>query len=193
MATTTGSLCEDVKSPYSGPYVHYSCEYTSERADTASSAVSVTLRFKGWLNSSASHLGTGIILYIYARLSGGSWARVQLKSGSASWGDAKKHSAPAITLTGDPTAGKVTVEFYVARGDSGGNAGKLGTASSPKKYAAKLPAYNGSGGSSAVVRPWRYNVGGTYRKAQRYEKINGVWHEIYPSANASGTWKKGVN
>ena len=86
------------------------------------------------------------------------------------------------------------MEFYVARGDSGGNAGKLGTKSSPKAYSAKLPTYGGSGGgSSGVLRCWRYNVGGTYRKAQRYEKINGAWVETLPRVKVSGSWKKGVN
>ena len=195
MAIKTGTLVNDVQSPYSSPYVHYSCTYSAERADASSSTVAVTLSFKGWLQSSASFLGTGIILYVFARLSGGSWSRVMLKSGSASWNDATKHPAPTITLTGNSTSGKVTVEFYVTRGDSGGNSGKLGTAKSPKKYAASLPAYGGGsgGGSAAMVRCWRYNVGGIYKKAQRYEKINGVWVGIAPRAKINGGWKKGVN
>ena len=195
MATYTGSLCEDVKSPYSGPYVHYSCAYTSSRASASASAFTVTLNFKAWLNSSASKLGTGIALTIHARISGGSWKTVTVKSRSDSWSGTGKHAASAMTLTGDSTAGKATVEFYVTRDDGGGNAGKLGTASSPKKYAAKLPAYSGAsgGGSSAAVRPWRYNVAGVYKKARRYEKINGAWVETLPRVKVSGTWKKGVN
>ena len=194
MATTSGTLVNDVKSPYAGPYVHYLCNYTAERADSASANVSVTLNFKAWLNSSASKLGTGIVLYLYARLSGGSWTRVTVKSSSASWGGTTKRDVPAVTLTGHSTGDKINVEFYVARGDSGGNAGKLGTKSSPKVYSAKLPTYGGSGGgSSGVLRCCRYNIGGTYKNAQRYEKINGAWVETLPRVKISGSWKKGVN
>ena len=146
MATKSGPLVNDVKSPYSGPYVHYSCLYTTERASATTTGISVTLNFKGWLNSNSSYLGTGIILNIYARLNGGAWQSVTIKSRSATWGanntGTTKHSAPALTLTGSSTASKVTVEFYVVRGDSGGNAGKLGTKSNPKKYTATLPAYS---------------------------------------------------
>ena len=126
MATVSGTLVNDVKSSYGSPYVHYSCTYVSTRADTSSSAVSVALSFKAWLHSSASFLGTGISLIIYARLDGGSWQSVTIKSSSASWsGNSTKHSAPTLTVTGSSTGGKINVEFYVARGDSGGNAGKL--------------------------------------------------------------------
>ena len=195
MATVSGTLVNDVKSSYGSPYVHYSCTYVSTRADTSSEAVSVALSFKAWLHSSASFLGTGISLIIYARLNGGSWQSVTIKSSSASWsGNTTKYSAPALTVTGASTGGKINVEFYVARGDSGGNAGKLGTKSSPKAYSAKLPTYGGSGGgSSGVLRCCRYNIGGTYKKAQRYERINGAWVETLPRIKVSGSWKKGVN
>lgn len=196
MATVSETLVNDVKSSYGSPYVHYSCTYVSTRADTSSSAVSVALSFKAWLHSSASFLGTGISLIIYARLSGGSWQSVTIKSSSASWsGNTTKYSAPVLTVTGNSSGEKINVEFYVARGDSGGNSGKLGTAKSPKKYSASLPAYGGSGGggSASVLRCWRYNVGGTYRKAQRYEKIGGAWVETLPRVKVSGVWKKGVN
>ena len=142
MATKSGSLVDDIKSPYSSPYVHYSCSYTTERASTTTAAISVALNFKGWLQSSASTLGAGKSLIIYARLNGGAWQSVTIKSSSASWSGTTKYSAPALTLTGASTADKINVEFYVARGDSGGNSGKLGTKSSPKVYAAKLPAYS---------------------------------------------------
>ena len=195
MATVSGTLVNDVKSSYGSPYVHYSCTYVSTRADTSSEAVSVALSFKAWLHSSASFLGAGISLIIYARLNGGSWQSVTIKSSSASWsGNSTKHSAPTLTVTGSSTGGKINVEFYVARGDSGGNAGKLGTKSSPKAYSVKLPTYGGSGGgSSGVLRCCRYNIGGTYKKAQRYEKINGAWVETLPRVKVSGSWKKGVN
>ena len=195
MATVSGTLVNDVKSNYGSPYVHYSCTYVSTRADEDVSAVSVALSFKAWLHSSASFFGTGISLIIYARLNGGSWQSVAIKSSSASWsGNTTKYSAPVLTVTGASTGGKINVEFYVARGDSGGNAGKLGTKSSPKAYSVKLPTYGGSGGgSSGVLRCCRYNIGGTYKKAQRYEKINGAWVETLPRVKISGSWKKGVN
>lgn len=196
MATKSGTLVSDVKSTYSGPYVHYSCAYVSTRADASKAAVSVTLSFRAWLNSSGSFLGTGIGLVVFARLGGSSsWKSVTIKSTSASWSGTAKHSAPAITLTGSSTGGKITVEFYVARSDSGGNAGKLGTKSSPKSYGATLPAYGGSSGgsSSSAVRCWRLNVGGVWKKARRFEKINGAWVETLPRVKVNGTWKKGVN
>ena len=195
MATVSGTLVNDVKSSYGSPYVHYSCTYVSTRADTSSEAVSVALSFKAWLHSSASFLGAGISLIIYARLNGGSWQSATIKSSSTPWsGSTTKYSAPALTVTGTSTGGKINVEFYVARGDSGGNAGKLGTKSSPKAYSVKLPTYGGSGGgSSGVLRCCRYNIGGTYKKAQRYEKINGAWVETLPRVKVSGSWKKGVN
>lgn len=196
MATVSGTLVNDVKSSYGSPYVHYSCTYVSTRADASSSAVSVALSFKAWLNSSASFLGAGISLIIYARLSGGSWQSITIKSSSASWsGNTTKYSAPVLTVTGNSSGEKINVEFYVARGDSGGNSGKLGTKSSPKSYSARLPAYGGSGGgsSSSAVRCWRLNVGGVWKKARRFEKINGAWVETLPRVKVNGTWKKGVN
>ena len=41
MATTSGTLVSDIKSPYSGPYVHYSCTYTSTRANATTKTISV--------------------------------------------------------------------------------------------------------------------------------------------------------
>ena len=195
MATTSGTLVNDVKSPYAGPYVHYSCTYTAERADSASANVSVTLNFKAWLNSSASKLGTGIVLYLYARLSGGSWTRVTVKSSSASWSGTTKRDVPAVTLTGHSTGDKINVEFYVVRGDSGGNSGKLGTASSPKKYAAKLPAYGGgtSSPSPSAGDGFVYvKAGGVWKKAVPYVRTGGAWKQATPYCKSNGAWKKGV-
>ena len=196
MATTSGTLVNDVKSPYAGPYVHYSCTYTAERVNTASADVSVTLNFRAWLNSSASKLGTGIVLYLYARLSGGSWTRVTVKSSSASWSGTSKHSAPSITLTGHSTSDRLNVEFYVARGDSGGNAGKLGAASSPKKYAAKLPACDSGTPSPSPSADGGFvyvRDGGLWKRAVPYVRTGGTWKKAVPYVRANGAWKKGVS
>lgn len=197
MATKSGSLVDDVKSPYSGPYVHYSCSYTTERASATTAGISVTLNFKGWLNSSSSYLGTGKSLIIYARLNGGAWQSVTIKSSSTSWSGTTKHSASALTLTGASTADKINVEFYVARGDSTGNAGKLGTKSSPKVYAAKLPAYSAvtpepdPEPTPTVSYYVRIKANGTWQKSTPYVKANGTWKKTIPYIKASGVWKKG--
>lgn len=203
MATKSGSLVDDIKSPYSSPYVHYSCSYTTERASTTTAGISVTLNFKGWLNSNSSYLGAGIILIIYARLNGGAWQSVTIKSGSTTWGanntGTTKHSAPALTLTGASTADKINVEFYVARGDSGGNSGKLGTKSSPKVYAAKLPAYSAvtpepePEPTPTVSYYVRIKASGVWQKATPYVKVNGTWKKTTPYIKVSGVWKKGVS
>ena len=200
MATVSGTLVNDVKSNYGSPYVHYSCTYVSTRADEDVSAVSVALSFKAWLHSSASFLGSGISLIIYARLNGGSWQSVAIKSSSASWsGNTTKHFAPTLTVTGASTGGKINVEFYVARGDSGGNAGKLGTKSSPKVYAAKLPAYSAvtpepePEPTPTVSYYVRIKASGVWQKATPYVKVNGTWKKTTPYIKVSGVWKKGVS
>ncbi len=196
MATKSGSLVNDVKSPHSSPYVHYSATYTSTRADSSTKSISISLTFKAWLNSSTSTLGTGKSLVVYARISGGAWKSVTIKSSGASWSGTTKHAASPITLTGSSTASNVTVECYVARGDSGGNAGKLGTKSNPKKYTATLPAY-----SAPTPEPQPeptinyglyYKISGTWKKATAYVKSSGTWKNTTPHIKISGTWKKGV-
>ena len=122
-----GVLFSDLKSTVSSPTVHYSCAY--EVTDSG-----VSLSFKGWLNSSASSLGNGIKLTVFARLGGGAWASVVLKSGSSSWSGTAKHSASLI-LNGT-ASGRTKIELYVTRAGStyGGSAGNLGSAKSPKSY-----------------------------------------------------------
>ena len=200
MAMKSGSLVDDIKSPYSSPYVHYLCSYTTERASATTVGISVTLNFKGWLQSSASTLGAGKSLIIYARLNGGAWQSVTIKSSSASWsGNTTKYSAPALTLTGASTADKINVEFYVARGDSGGNSGKLGTKSSPKVYAAKLPTYSAvtpepePEPTPTVSYYVRIKASGVWQKATPYVKVNGTWKKTTPYIKVSGVWKKGVS
>ncbi len=197
MATTSGTLVNDVKSPYSGPYVHYSATYFSARADASSQAVTVTLNFKAWLQSSLSTLGTGIILIIYARISGGKWKSVVIKQSNDSWNGTAKHSADALTLSGSSSGNKISVEFYVARGDSRGNAGRLGSSSSPKKYTASLPAYQsgGSGGDSpsGTVARGYIHTGGVWKPAPEFINPDGTWKKAEAYVYAGGVWKKGVN
>ena len=157
MATTTsGTLTTKVSSTASSPTVHYSAAYTATRSSALSKAVSVRVTFSGWLNSGTSSLGSGIKLTVYARLAGGSWSSAVLKSTAASWSGTTKHSV-SLTLSGNVASGSAGVEFYVTRSGStySGSAGNLGSASSPKKYTAKLPAY-----SSVTYYNVSYSVSG---------------------------------
>ena len=103
----SGVLFSDMKSTVSSPTVHYSASY--EVSDS-----SLVLTFKGWLNSSASSLGSGIKLTVFARLNGGVWGNSVIKSGSA----------------------VNKLEFYITRAGSSysGSAGSIGKASDPKTY-----------------------------------------------------------
>lgn len=196
MATKSGTLVNNVKSPYSGPYVHYSAAYTSTRANSSSKSISVSLTFKAWLDSSASKLGTGIILTVYARISGGAWKSVTIKGNDASWGGTTKHSAIPITLTGNSTADKITVEFYVARGDSGGKSGKLGTKSNPKQYSAMLPAYSNNTPAPEPTSQEEYgayyNVNGTWKASYVFINNNNTWTKSEPNIKINNTWMEGV-
>ena len=93
----------------SSPTVHYSASY--EVSDS-----SLVLTFKGWLNSSASSLGSGIKLTVFARLNGGVWGNSVIKSGSAVWNGTTKHSA-SLTLGGVKN-GRNKLEFYITRAGS---------------------------------------------------------------------------
>ena len=123
----SGVLFSDMKSTVSSPTVHYSASY--EVSDS-----SLVLTFKGWLNSSASSLGSGIKLTVFARLNGGVWGNSVIKSGSAVWSGTTKHSA-LITLGGVKNV-KNKLEFYITRAGSSysGSAGSIGKASDPKTY-----------------------------------------------------------
>ena len=131
-----GTVVSKVSSTVSSPTVHYAVEYASVRNGTA---LSVTLNFAAWLNSSGSTLGTGIKLTIYARLNGGGWKSVVIKENSASWKGTTRHAA-SLTLTGTASGSSATVELYVTRSGSSysGTAGTLGSASSPKKYTVSI-------------------------------------------------------
>ena len=125
--TGSGVLFSDLKSTVSSPTVHYYCEY-------GITASGVNLAFKGWLTSSASKLGSGIKLTVYARMNGGTWSSAVIKQASSVWDDSSKHAA-SVTLNGTVT-GKVKIEFYISRAGSsyGGSAGAIASAKSPKTY-----------------------------------------------------------
>lgn len=127
----SGELFSCLKSTVSNPTVNYSAEYAITRSDASAS---VALTFRGWLNSSASSLGTGIKLMVFARMNSGTWASCILKSADSSWSGTTKHAA-SLSLSGS-ASGRVKIEFYVTRSGSsyGGSAGTLGSASSPKTY-----------------------------------------------------------
>lgn len=155
MATTSGTLVSKVSSTASTPTVNYSATYTATRSSATAKSVSVAVKFSAWLNSSASSLGTGAKLTVYARLKGGSWSSVVIKNTSASWSGTTKHTAN-IALTGNVTSASTKVEFYVTRSGStySGTAGNLGSSSSPKSYTATLPTY------SAATYSVTYSVSG---------------------------------
>lgn len=155
MATTTGTMTSQVTSTASSPNVNYSAAYTATRASDNTETVSVKLDFAGWLNSSASQLGTGIKLTIYARIDGGSWSSVVLKDTSVSWSGTTKHSV-SLTLSTSTTASTAKIEWYVSRTGStySGTAGTLGSSSSPQTHTINIPAY------SAVQYTVTYSVSG---------------------------------
>ena len=125
--SSSGDLFKDLKSTVSSPTVHFSCGYEVTNAR-------VNLTFKGWLTSSASKLGSGIKLTVFARMGGGEWQSAVIKSTSAVWNDSSKHSA-SLTLDGE-ISGKTKIELYVTRSGStyGGSAGTVASAKSPKTY-----------------------------------------------------------
>lgn len=156
MATTSGTLVSKVSSTAGSPTVNYSATYTATRATSATANVRVTLSLKCWLNSSASRLGNGIKLTVYARMNGGAWSSAILKTTSQTWSGTTQHTAGNIALTGDVAANKATIEFYVTRSGStySGTAGNLGSSSNPKSYTATLPTY------SAATYSVTYSVSG---------------------------------
>ena len=129
--TASGALFTNVKSTVSSPTVCYSADYVITRSGTSAS---VALTFRGWLNSSSSHLGSGIKLTVFARMNGGAWVSAVIKQNNSSWSGTAKHAA-SLNLSGS-ASGRVKIEFYVTRSGSsyGGSAGTLGSASSPKTY-----------------------------------------------------------
>ena len=193
------TLVSKISSTAGSPTVNYSATYTATRATSTTANVSVTLSFKGWLNSSASSLGNGIKLTVYARMNGGAWSSAVLKNTSQTWSGTTQHTANNIVLTGSAASNKAKIEFYVTRSGStyGGSAGNLGSASKPKSYTATLPAYDdgGGGGDTPTPEPVStdkyvyFKVGGVWKKAFQRFKISGAWKKTEPYIKINSTWK----
>lgn len=203
MATTSGTLTQKVTSTVSSPAVHYSATYTATRAQAADKGVSVKLTFRAWLVVDGAALGSGIQLTVFARLNGGAWQSVVLKNSADVWRGTDKHTA-SLTLSANTTDSAATVEFYVSRDGSvySGTAGVLGSAASPKRYRADLPAYTAaaansgstSAAGSASVGTAKdsvvyLRVGGAWKTAVPYVRIGGVWKKAMPYVKAGGVWK----
>ena len=128
--TGSGTI-DKLSSTVSSPTVNYSGKYSYQKSG---STLSVSVTFYAWI-SSASKLGKGIKLTVYARLNGGAWKSAVIKGDSAVWqNSAAKHEA-RISLSA--TAKSVnSIEWYVTRSGSsyGGDAGNLGSSKSPKKH-----------------------------------------------------------
>ena len=135
--SASGTLVSKVSSTVARPTVNFSATYAAARNGTA---LTVNLTFSAWLNSSASSLGTGVKLTVYARVKGSSsWSSAVIKNTSASWSGTTRHSV-SLSLSGTISGSSATVEFYVTRSGStyGGTAGTLGSASKPKSYIIRL-------------------------------------------------------
>lgn len=195
MATTNGTLTSKISSTVSSPTVHYAVSYMASRSSTSDKAISITVTFSTKLNSSGSKLGTGIKLTAFIRVNGGAWKSVVLKSTSASWSGTAAHSA-SVTLAVSSTSSSTKVEFYISRTGStvGGTAGTLGSASSPKKYTATLPAYTEAAPAPTptfVAEKYIYvNVSGVWKKAVPYLNVRGTWRKTEPFVRVNGVWKE---
>lgn len=134
--SSSGNLFSRLSSTVSRPTVNYAATYAASRSGTA---LTVTLKFSAWLNSSASRLGSGIKLTAFVRLNGGAWHSVVLKGNADMWKGASTHTVSA-TLSGSTSGADEVIEFYVSRVGSsyGGTAGTLASAGSPKKFAIHL-------------------------------------------------------
>ena len=131
--SASGTLVSKVSSTVARPTVNYAATYAASRSGTA---LTVNLTLAAWLNSSASSLGSGVKLTVYARVRGSAaWSTAVIKSASAVWRGVTRHSV-SLNLSGTVSGTAATVEFYVTRSGStyGGSAGTLGSASKPKSY-----------------------------------------------------------
>lgn len=118
-------------STVSTPTVNYSGTYTWQQSGNN---LSVTVNFAAWI-SSASKLGRGIKLTVYARLNGGAWSSAVIKSDSAVWQNSSAKHYASVTLSGTAKSTN-TIEWYVTRSGSSysGTAGNLGSSVKPKKH-----------------------------------------------------------
>ena len=198
MSARNGTLVNDVRSPFSSPFIHYSATYTSERENSLSGTVTVTLSFKAWLQNVSSTFGVGYQLKIYARIAGGQWSSVIIKDNNTAWNGTAKHSAAPLTLRGNVSGGKASVEFYVTREGSrlNGKAGLLGSSGNPKKYFASTPYDSGQSGGNIPYTSDGYvflKVGSVWKHAVSYIRSGGVWKKATPFIKVSELWKKGVD
>ena len=120
---------EKVTSKAGDPDVNYSASFDWTKTGTS---LSVSATFAAWI-SSASWLGTGKKLTIYARLNGGEWKSVVIKENGDSWKYSSTKHYKTVSLTGTAKAENV-IQWYVTRAGSNtsGSAGVLGSKSSPK-------------------------------------------------------------
>ena len=135
--SASGTLVSKVSSTVARPTVNYAATYAASRSGTA---LTMNLTLAAWLNSSASSLGSGVKLTVYARVRGSAaWSTAVIKSASAVWRGVTRHSV-SLNLSGTVSGKAATVEFYVTRSGStyGGSAGTLGSAGSPKYYTFQL-------------------------------------------------------
>lgn len=129
---TSGSgTIATVQSTASSPTVNYSGSYTWQKSGTS---LTVPVKFAAWISSSA-WLGTGKKLTVYARLNGGTWKSVVIKSNDDSWKYSSTKHYASVSLTGNAKTTN-TIEWYVTRDGSNtsGSAGKMGSSGSPKKH-----------------------------------------------------------
>lgn len=116
-------------STVSSPTVYYSGSYSWQKSGNN---LSVSVTFAAWI-SSASKLGNGIKLTVYARLNGGAWTPAVIKSNDAVWKNSSAKHYASVSLTGTAKATN-TIEWYVTRAGSSycGTAGNLGSSKKPK-------------------------------------------------------------
>ena len=128
-ATSGSGTIGKVTSKAGDPDVNYSASFDWTKTGTS---LSVSATFAAWI-SSASWLGTGKKLTIYARLNGGEWKSVVIKENGDSWKYSPTKHYKTVSLTGTAKAENV-IQWYVTRAGSNtsGSAGVLGSKSSPK-------------------------------------------------------------
>lgn len=118
-------------STVSSPTVYYSGSYSWQKSGNN---LSVSVTFAAWI-SSASRLGSGIRLTVYARLNGGPWSPAVVKSNGDVWQNSSAKHYASVTLSGTAKSTN-TIEWYVTRSGSSysGTAGNLGSSVKPKKH-----------------------------------------------------------
>lgn len=129
--TTGNGTVSKISSTVSSPTVSYAATYTYS---VSGSSLSLPVTFAAWI-SSASRLGSGIRLTVYARLNGGPWSPAVVKSNGDVWQNSSAKHYASVTLSGTAKSTN-TIEWYVTRSGSSysGTAGNLGSSVKPKKH-----------------------------------------------------------